>query len=169
MKNQQSPLISVIRWSLLASLSCCVVQYAHGKTEQTLSTISILPQPAENLPPLLLGPDAGLQLSVTGQIEGQSVDYTRVTTYLAEPEGIVAIDPTGWVTPLANGMVRVRAEIHDGPYAETSIRVSEIERSQPVHFANDLVPIFTKFGCNSGGCHGKSGGAKRIPSFAVGI
>jgi len=158
MKNQQSPLISVIRWSLLASLSCCVVQYAHGKTEQTLSTISILPQPAENLPPLLLGPDAGLQLSVTGQIEGQSVDYTRVTTYLAEPEGIVAIDPTGWVTPLANGMVRVRAEIHDGPYAETSIRVSEIERSQPVHFANDLVPIFTKFGCNSGGCHGKSGG-----------
>ncbi|MBP89599.1 MAG: S-layer protein [Planctomycetaceae bacterium] len=27
-----------------------------------------------------------------------------------------------------------------------------------LHFANDIVPIFTKLGCNSGGCHGKSTG-----------
>src|SRR5262245_44420000 len=28
----------------------------------------------------------------------------------------------------------------------------------PLNFTNDIVPIFTRFGCNSGGCHGKSGG-----------
>src|SRR5205085_8231740 len=28
----------------------------------------------------------------------------------------------------------------------------------PINFANDVVPIFTKLGCNAGGCHGKSGG-----------
>ena len=28
----------------------------------------------------------------------------------------------------------------------------------PVNFANQVVPIFTKFGCNAGGCHGKAGG-----------
>ncbi len=27
-----------------------------------------------------------------------------------------------------------------------------------INFANQIVPIFTKTGCNSGGCHGKSGG-----------
>ena len=28
----------------------------------------------------------------------------------------------------------------------------------PIHFANQIVPIFTKNGCNGGGCHGKSAG-----------
>src|ERR1700758_896207 len=29
---------------------------------------------------------------------------------------------------------------------------------RPINFANDIVPIFTKAGCNAGGCHGKAGG-----------
>lgn len=29
---------------------------------------------------------------------------------------------------------------------------------RPLNFANDIVPILTKGSCNSGGCHGKSGG-----------
>ncbi len=29
---------------------------------------------------------------------------------------------------------------------------------QPVYFNTDVVPLFTKFGCNSGGCHGKADG-----------
>ena len=29
---------------------------------------------------------------------------------------------------------------------------------RPINFANRIVPIFTKYGCNGGGCHGKSGG-----------
>src|SRR3954466_13544709 len=29
---------------------------------------------------------------------------------------------------------------------------------RPLNFANDIVPIFTKATCNSGGCHGKSSG-----------
>ena len=32
------------------------------------------------------------------------------------------------------------------------------ESSRPVYFATDVVPILTKLGCNSGGCHGKSTG-----------
>jgi hypothetical protein len=29
---------------------------------------------------------------------------------------------------------------------------------KPIHFSNDVVPIFTKYGCNSGGCHGRASG-----------
>lgn len=29
---------------------------------------------------------------------------------------------------------------------------------RPLNFANDIVPIFTKAGCNAGGCHGKASG-----------
>lgn len=32
------------------------------------------------------------------------------------------------------------------------------EAPRPLNFANDIVPILTKGGCNGGGCHGKSGG-----------
>ncbi|HCD00749.1 MAG TPA: hypothetical protein DER64_09485, partial [Planctomycetaceae bacterium] len=28
----------------------------------------------------------------------------------------------------------------------------------PVHFNNDIMPILSKLGCNSGGCHGKQSG-----------
>ena len=32
------------------------------------------------------------------------------------------------------------------------------DQSSKVHFANDVVPIFTKHGCNNGSCHGRSSG-----------
>src|SRR4030095_15026750 len=33
-----------------------------------------------------------------------------------------------------------------------------VARPPPINFPNEIVPIFSKYGCNSGGCHGKSGG-----------
>jgi hypothetical protein len=35
---------------------------------------------------------------------------------------------------------------------------AEVAAGKPINFANHIVPIFTKTGCNGGGCHGKSGG-----------
>ena len=32
------------------------------------------------------------------------------------------------------------------------------ESPRPLNFTNDIVPIFTKASCNSGGCHGKASG-----------
>ena len=31
-------------------------------------------------------------------------------------------------------------------------------RSRPFHFENDILPVFTRFGCNSSSCHGKAEG-----------
>lgn len=35
---------------------------------------------------------------------------------------------------------------------------SFVHAEEPVDFALDVVPVLTKYGCNGGGCHGKSGG-----------
>ena len=35
---------------------------------------------------------------------------------------------------------------------------AQAEAKPEIDFTNDIVPIFTKFGCNGGGCHGKSTG-----------
>jgi hypothetical protein len=32
------------------------------------------------------------------------------------------------------------------------------DAGQPVDFANDVVPLLTRYGCNAGGCHGKANG-----------
>ena len=39
-----------------------------------------------------------------------------------------------------------------------SIAAEKLSPEQPVSFVNDIVPIFTKLRCNSGGCHGKATG-----------
>ena len=36
--------------------------------------------------------------------------------------------------------------------------VARAEEQRPLNFENDLVPIFSKYGCNSSGCHGKAEG-----------
>lgn len=38
---------------------------------------------------------------------------------------------------------------------------AEAEKDHPLNFTNDIVPILTKAGCNTGACHAKSGGGQR--------
>ena len=42
--------------------------------------------------------------------------------------------------------------------AAVPVEVKDHAAGLPINFANQVVPVFTKLGCNSGGCHGKSGG-----------
>ena len=107
----------------------------------------------------LRGRDARQQLLVTGSYSsGQLRDLTRSVTYEASPAGLVSISSTGVVTPLAEGRVTVTAVTPQGLRASTDLLVENIVVDAPVNFPNQVVPIFTKLGCNSGGCHGKASG-----------
>ncbi len=39
-----------------------------------------------------------------------------------------------------------------------SVTLAGDDAAAPVHFENDIIPLFAKLGCNSGGCHGKASG-----------
>ena len=56
---------------------------------------------------------------------------------------------------LAEGQV---LRIEDPPGSNRVVVLRGTDPKQPINFANQIVPIFTKTGCNGGGCHGKSGG-----------
>ena len=43
-------------------------------------------------------------------------------------------------------------------HGATKEPVAYTESAQAVYFGTDVVPILTKLGCNSGGCHGKATG-----------
>ena len=106
----------------------------------------------------LSGRDAGMQLIVTGKYSsGQERDLTSQVQYQVTPNDIAAIDKTGYVSALQEGKVTVRAS-SGNVSAQIAITVADIVNDAPINFKNDVVPIFTRFGCNAGGCHGKSGG-----------
>ncbi|MCA9162681.1 MAG: DUF1549 domain-containing protein [Planctomycetales bacterium] len=107
----------------------------------------------------LQGPNARLQLVVTGNYaSGQLHDLTKQVSFQTTPNGIVQIDDNGFVSPVANGEVVITAREASGKTATTKLLVEQLDRPQPINFANEIVPIFTKLGCNTGGCHGKSDG-----------
>jgi hypothetical protein len=76
---------------------------------------------------------------------------------MVEAPGIARVTATGRVTPLGNGSTTIA--IRSGA-ATTAIpvEVQHFGDDRPINFANQVVPIFTKLGCNSGGCHGKQSG-----------
>jgi hypothetical protein len=105
------------------------------------------------------GRDARQQLIVDGKYDsGQIRDLSGTATYSVEPEGIVAVDSTGFVAPLADGAATITATSASGVAGATQVKVAKLGNEAPVNFPNQIVPIFTKLGCNSGGCHGKASG-----------
>ena len=107
----------------------------------------------------LSGPDASLQLVVTGKYSSQQLrDLTQAVTYQATPENIVRVDAQGIVTPVADGKATIKVRTDKGQEASVEITVSHFTDPLPINFPNQVVPIFTKLGCNAGGCHGKASG-----------
>jgi hypothetical protein len=114
-------------------------------------------EPAQTLH--LRGADARQQLLVTAKFDtGEVRDFTRQVSYETSPSGIVQIDKTGRATPVADGTATITAKSKDGLLATTTVIVEQSGKVTPVNFPNQIVPIFTKTGCNAGGCHGKSSG-----------
>jgi hypothetical protein len=106
------------------------------------------------------GRDARQQIFVSGAFSsGQFRDFTRKVAYTSEPAGIVKIDANGMVTPLADGTATITVkDATAGLSAVLPVTVTGMVGDLPINFSNQVVPIFTKLGCNSGGCHGKSSG-----------
>ena len=105
------------------------------------------------------GRDARQQLFVTGiYTSGQKHDLTHSVTYTTQPEGVVVVDETGLVTPLKDGQATVIAKAENGPVGQLALTVTGVANQHPINFKNQITPIFTKLGCNSGGCHGKASG-----------
>ena len=107
---------------------------------------------------VLKGKHSRQQLVASAAEADKQVDVSRQVKYTAAPATIVAITPAGLVTPLADGEATITAQHPDGLTSTVKVSVKEFGIVQPINFGNEIVPIFTKAGCNSGGCHGKSGG-----------
>jgi hypothetical protein len=106
----------------------------------------------------LIGGDTSSQLIVTGNLDaGAQQDLTGAVEYQIADPSIARVSSTGRVIPLANGTTTITAR-YDDRIAQVTLKTEAMDTDLPINFPNQVVPIFTKLGCNSGGCHGKSGG-----------
>jgi hypothetical protein len=125
----------------------------------------VLPKPADvqsfTVQPTKLalkGLDDAQQLVVTaGLADKRLQDLTGDVKYEVANPKVARVTTAGRVVPLANGSTEVTIS-----YGDKSLKVpvaaEKCDVNLPINFANQVVPIFTKLGCNSGGCHGKASG-----------
>jgi hypothetical protein len=104
------------------------------------------------------GPDSRRQLLVDGQHQsGLSADLTRTATYVSRNSEIAGVSPDGVVRGLADGQTVINVTAA-GRTFEVPVTVSGSDAPRSLHIENDVIPVFSRFGCNTSGCHGKAEG-----------
>lgn len=148
-------------WWLLAIATPLLSSEGEGNTEATSSVeaVELLPSSIR-----IIDRDARIQLQVSAQIanhdasSGLKKDLTREVTFQSEPSGLVNIDSSGLVTPITSGEGEIVAMVDGQPIARGALKIELPEQEPLINFPNQIVPLFTKYGCNGGGCHGKLSG-----------
>lgn len=103
-------------------------------------------------------PESSEQLLVFANMAGGTVeDATRQAKYSVVPEGFAQVSTAGRVVPLKDGQGEILVQV-GSLSARIPLKVQGIASPTPVSFQRDVVPILSKSGCNSGGCHGKAEG-----------
>ena len=159
-----------LRWTtfalvaVLAANGLATAQDLYGKKVPTTDQVA-LPSPAQveklSVFPAsvsLKGQDDSAQLVVTGELAGGKLqDLSGDVKYEIANEKLARVTSAGRIMPLANGTTELTIRYGDKS-TKLTIKTESCDIDLPINFSNDIVPIFTKLGCNGGGCHGKSGG-----------
>jgi len=106
----------------------------------------------------LCGPESSQQvLAFDMASTGRAIDVTRGVTFeLADP-GIASIDARGLVFPKRDGATELVVR-HGADAVRVPVEVKQFAQPAPISFEHEVMPLLTKLGCNSGGCHGKAEG-----------
>ncbi len=87
--------------------------------------------------------------------DGSTRDLTSAAT--ADVGSDVADVGDGIIAPRADGKGSVKIA-YEGLEAEVPVEVRRASAIEPLRFRNDLMPVLTKAGCNTGKCHGAASG-----------
>src|SRR3954453_7087958 len=97
-------------------------------------------------------------LLVTGiTADGFQIDVTSAAEFKAEQPGIAPVTSEGTVRGLRSGTASIRVRAL-GQKLTVQVRVESAPSGQQLSFVNDVLPVLSKAGCNSGSCHAKAEG-----------
>ena len=114
--------------------------------------ITVLPKAVE-----LNGPQARQRLLAEATVDGHQEDWTGTVTWSSSDPTVATVDRGGKVTPVHDGQVTITATAQ-GRSASATVQVKGSQAPFTWGFRNDVVPVLSKMGCNSGACHGALAG-----------
>jgi Protein of unknown function (DUF1549)/Protein of unknown function (DUF1553) len=85
---------------------------------------------------------------------GVRTDVTRKAKFTRSAPAVVAVDAAGHCRAVGDGEAQVAVTFGDQT-VEVPVNAAETGKTAVPSFKQDILPIFTKTGCNNGSCHGK--------------
>ncbi|HEY6489455.1 MAG: DUF1549 domain-containing protein [Terracidiphilus sp.] len=125
----------------------------HPTSLTGLAKIAIFPSSVS-----VAGPHYGQRLLVEGTfLDGHQEDLTSRATLSLSNREVGTLDKNRMLLPLADGRATITASL--GSHQATApLTVTEDSAASTWSFRNDVLPVMTKVGCNSGPCHGAAAG-----------
>ena len=80
------------------------------------------------------------------------------------PAGLAEIEQGGYLRPVARGRCGRSGGVRGADGARPKITL-EPRSGRPWDFGHDIMPILSRLGCNTGGCHGRASRSERVPSL----
>lgn len=143
---------------LLAYHSVCLAEQPAEVNQALESTAApIMALAVEPTKIVLHAANRRQQLLVTAErADGKFVDLTRDAIFSLSESGVARIERAALVG-IGDGATMLTVSA-GGKSVTTSVQVRGFAEYPKVHFGSDVVPVFSKLGCNSGGCHGRASG-----------
>lgn len=148
----ESGLIAMHRtlWITVSLVVVCVQSARAGEVQSA----QILVEPPTVT---LIGPDARQQLLLSMDANGRLTDATADAQFSSSNPAVAVVGADGIIRPSGNGEATIQARVMDA-LVTIPVTVTQIQTDWPVSFGNDIEPVFSRAGCNSGACHGKQAG-----------
>ena len=84
-------------------------------------------------------------------------DLSGSASFVSSDEKIFTVDPSGKVKAISDGeaILNVKTKLGD---STARVTVKNTQAAKRISFENEIIPAFTRAGCNSGACHGALAG-----------
>jgi hypothetical protein len=106
----------------------------------------------------LSGPQSRYSLLVHGRTAaGRMVDLTAAARFRSRIPGIAEVSTAGVIRGVSDGAATIEVEAAGATLA-VPVVISESSSPRTFNFENDIIPLLSRFGCNTSGCHGKAEG-----------
>lgn len=144
-----------MKFLLYLGLGCLMlpaVSLQAAETTAKSAAISVHPEKV-----VLSGKRSRQQLLVSGVKENQAIDRTRDVHFQSDQPTVIQVNAAGVIQPLANGTATVT--VSDGAQKiKVPVEVKDFNKKTLLDFERDVHPLFSRFHCNGGSCHGKQRG-----------
>ena len=118
-----------------------------------LTRIEILPTSIS-----IMGPRYSQRVVVEGSFaDGHQEELTPLATLTVSNPKVAIIDKDNFTLPQSDGQATIGATV-GGHRATAMVNVKDFGEATTWSFRNDVLPVMTKMGCNSGPCHGAAAG-----------